>query len=66
MLFMLPFQANCKTCLNFVHNEAFTNVPVPYLFVNSQNGVFNLTEESTEENNTGTIQKQGTFGSCGS
>lgn len=55
-------------CLDFFHNRA---IPVdlgsgntPYLFNNAAATSFNLTAESTQANNTGTITQIGTLGSC--
>jgi hypothetical protein len=58
--------AGSTLCLDFFHN---TTVPtmdglnVPYYF-NGATGTFNITSESTQGNNIGTIQTNGTIGSC--
>jgi hypothetical protein len=53
-------------CLDFVNNKASpTSSPNPYFFT-QVGGVFNLSSQSTQQNNIGTIQTQGAVGSPGS
>ena len=53
-------------CLDFMNNTATPTQDgsnVPYLFTGTI-GTFNLTPNSTQDNNIGIIQKTGSFGSC--
>ena len=54
-------------CLDFVGNTSTPPVSDsydPYVFTQTEGNFFNLTSESTQENNTGTISESGTFGNC--